>query len=134
MSTRPRRGREARTHWKVLERFRSFSLVEFRLETGRTHQIRVHLSSLGHPLLGDPLYGGRKRLHSVEPLSLRKGLQKLHRQALHAASLAFVHPASGETLEFSSPLPEDMEDALALLRDMDRDRNPKSGKEFGISK
>ncbi len=121
MSTRPRRGREARTHWKVLERFRHFNLAEFRLETGRTHQIRVHLSSLGHPLLGDALYGGRKRLASIEPLPLRQGLQRLRRQALHAASLGFVHPVTRETLEFSSPTPEDMEEAIALLRRLDRE-------------
>jgi 23S rRNA pseudouridine1911/1915/1917 synthase len=121
MSTRPKKGREARTHWKVLERFHHFNLVEFRLETGRTHQIRVHLSSLGHPLLGDPLYGGRRRLSSVEPLSLRQGLQGLRRQALHAASLGFVHPVTGETLEFSSPLPEDLEDAITLLRRLDKE-------------
>jgi 23S rRNA pseudouridine1911/1915/1917 synthase len=95
--------------------------VEFRLETGRTHQIRVHLSSLGHPLLGDPLYGGRRRLSSVEPLLLRQGLEGLRRQALHAASLGFVHPVTGETLEFSSPIPEDIEEAIALLRRLDKE-------------
>jgi len=121
MSTRPRKGKAAKTHWKVLERFRHFNLVEFRLETGRTHQIRVHLSSLGHPLLGDPLYGGRRRLASVEPLPLRQGLQRLRRQALHAASLGFVHPVTEETLGFSSPTPEDMEEAIALLRRLDRE-------------
>jgi 23S rRNA pseudouridine1911/1915/1917 synthase len=121
MSTRPRKGREARTHWRVLERFHSFNLAEFRLETGRTHQIRVHLSSTGHPILGDPLYGGRKRLASVEPLPLRQGLQKLRRQALHAASLGFVHPVTGENLEFSSPLPEDIQEAVDLLRRMDKE-------------
>ncbi len=121
MSTRPRRGREARTHWRVLERFRHFDLVEFRLETGRTHQIRVHLSSLGHPLLGDPLYGGRRRLSAVEPPLLRQGLQSLRRQALHAASLGFVHPVTGETLEFSSPIPEDLEQAIVLLRRADQE-------------
>ena len=121
MSTRPRRGREAKTHWKVLERFRHFNLVEFRLETGRTHQIRVHLSSLGHPLLGDPLYGGQRRLTSVEPSPLRQGLQRLRRQALHAASLGFVHPVTEETLGFSSPIPKDMEEVIALLRRLDRE-------------
>ena len=120
MSARPRKGREARTHWRVLERFRSFNLAEFRLETGRTHQIRVHLSSIGHPILGDPLYGGRKRLASVEPLPLRQGLQNLRRQALHAASLGFVHPVTGEALEFASPLPEDIREALDLLRRMEK--------------
>jgi 23S rRNA pseudouridine1911/1915/1917 synthase len=119
MSTHPRRGREAKTHWKVWQRFRHFNLVEFRLETGRTHQIRVHLSSLGHPLLGDPLYGGRRKLASVEPLILRQALQKFRRQALHAVSLGFVHPVTGEDLEFSSPLPEDMENVITLLRRLD---------------
>jgi len=121
MSARPRKGREARTHWRVLERFRSFNLAEFRLETGRTHQIRVHLSSIGHPILGDPLYGGRKRLASVEPPPLRQGLQKLKRQALHAASLGFVHPVTGEALKFASSLPEDILEAVGLLRRMDKD-------------
>ncbi len=121
MSTHTKRGREARTRWKVVERFRHFNLVEFRLETGRTHQIRVHLSSLGHPLLGDPLYGGRKSVASLTPPSLRKGLQKLQRQALHAATLGFVHPTTGEAMEFSSPLPGDMKEALDLLRRLDRE-------------
>jgi 23S rRNA pseudouridine1911/1915/1917 synthase len=121
MSARPRKGREARTRWRVLERFRSFSLAEFRLQTGRTHQIRVHLSSIGHPILGDPLYGGRKRLASVKPLPLRQGLQRLRRQALHAASLGFVHPVTGDTLKFSSPLPEDIQEAISLLRRMEED-------------
>lgn len=116
MSTRPRKGREARTHWKVRERFPHFCLAEFRLETGRTHQIRVHLSSIGHPLLGDPTYGGRKGLAGVEPALLRQGLQKFPRQALHAASLGFIHPLTGKYLEFSSPLPKDMEDVRKLLQ------------------
>jgi len=116
MSARPRKGREARTHWKVLERFSHFCLAEFRLETGRTHQIRVHLSSIGHPILGDPTYGGRKGLAALSPVPLRQGLQKLGRQALHAASLGFIHPATGKYLEFSSPIPSDMEEALSLLR------------------
>ncbi len=120
MSVRPRKGRDARTYWRVLERFRSFNLAEFRLETGRTHQVRVHLSSIGHPILGDPLYGGRKRLASMEPLALRQGLQRLKRQALHAASLGFVHPVTGDVLKFSSPLPEDIREAIALLRRMEK--------------
>jgi 23S rRNA pseudouridine1911/1915/1917 synthase len=119
MSARSRRGREARTYWKVLKRTGQFSLVEFRLETGRTHQIRVHLSSIGHPLLGDPLYGGRRGLASITPPPLRQGLQKLRRQALHAASLGFIHPATGEQLEFSSPLPADMVETIGLLEELD---------------
>ncbi len=116
MSARPKKGREARTHWKVLEQFPHFCLAEFRLETGRTHQIRVHLSSIGHPILGDPIYGGRKGLAEIEPAPLRQGLQKFGRQALHAASLGFFHPATGEYLEFSASLPADMEGVLDLLR------------------
>lgn len=123
MSARPRKGREARTHWKVLRRFVQFSLVEFRLETGRTHQIRVHLSSIGHPILGDPLYGGRRKLASILFPLLRQGLQKLCRQALHAASLGFIHPITGENLVFSSPLPADMQEAIALLENLDRAGN-----------
>ena len=119
MSAHPRKGKEARTHWRVLKRFSHFNLAEFRLETGRTHQIRVHLTSIGHPLLGDPLYGGRKRLASVDPPLLRQGLQKMQRQALHAASLGFVHPITGENLEFSSPIPPDMKEAIALLEKLD---------------
>ncbi len=119
MSARPRRGREARTHWRVLRRFRHFDLVEFLLETGRTHQIRVHLSSVGHPILGDPVYGGRRRLAGVEPPRLRGGLQKLKRQALHAVSLGFTHPVTGERLEFSSPLPEDIREVITVLEDWD---------------
>jgi len=120
MSARPRKGREARTHWRVLERFSSFNLAEFLLETGRTHQIRVHLSSIGHPILGDPLYGGRSRLTSIEPQALRQGLQKLRRQALHAACLGFVHPVTKELMEFSSPLPQDLEEVIALLRKLEK--------------
>ena len=116
MSARPKKGREARTHWKVLERFPQFCLAEFCLETGRTHQIRVHLSSIGHPILGDPTYGGRKGLAAIGPAPLRQGLQKFGRQALHAASLGFVHPATGRYLEFSAPVPVDMRDVLHLLR------------------
>ncbi len=120
MSARPRIGRAAKTHWQLLRPFIHFSLAEFRLETGRTHQIRVHFSSIGHPILGDPLYGGRRKLASIEPLLLRQGLQKLRRQALHAASLGFVHPATGENLVCTSPLPPDMEEAIGLLEKLDR--------------
>jgi 23S rRNA pseudouridine1911/1915/1917 synthase len=123
MSARPHKGREARTYWKVLKRFVQFSVVEFRLETGRTHQIRVHLSSIGYPILGDRLYGGRRRLTSVSPPLLQQGLQKLRRQALHAASLGFVHPATGKRLEFSSPLPADVEEAFGLLEELDSVEN-----------
>lgn len=120
MSTQSRKGKKARTHWKVLENYKSFTLAEFRLETGRTHQIRVHLSSVGHPILGDPLYGGRKRLGSIEPMLLREGLQRLRRQALHAAFLGFIHPISGAYKGFSAPIPDDIEGAIELLRKYNR--------------
>lgn len=96
-------GQRAVTHWRVLERYGGATLVECRLETGRTHQIRVHMAHLGHPLLGDQLYGNQAGGGAAEGIN---------RQALHAAVLAFRHPFSGELLRFESPLPPD----LALLR------------------
>ena len=113
-------GRPSRTHWKVIERFGLATLVEVRLETGRTHQIRVHLAAVRHPVLGDPIYGGRVR----KSLSLRPSersladalLRAMRRQALHAASLEFTHPVSGGPLRFESPIPEDLARALELLR------------------
>ncbi len=113
-------GRPARTRWRVLERFGPATLVEARLETGRTHQIRVHFAALRHPVVGDPLYGGRAR----KTLSLRQSersladalLRTLRRQALHAAELELVHPVTGAALRFTSALPEDFSRALELLR------------------
>ena len=96
-------GKPARTHYTVVERFGSATLLACRLETGRTHQIRVHLASLGHPLVGDPAYG-------------RKNALAFGRQALHAARLALVHPATRRTREWTSPLPADFADLLASLR------------------
>jgi 23S rRNA pseudouridine1911/1915/1917 synthase len=95
----------------VLEALKSASLVECRLETGRTHQVRVHMSSIGHSLLGDPVYGRT-------PSSLRPLLDRLdfHRQALHAAELGFVHPVTGETVHFRSVISEDMMTLIKELR------------------
>ena len=113
-------GRTARTHWKVLERFGPATLLELRLETGRTHQIRVHLAALRHPVIGDPVYGGRaKKMLSLRPVerSLATALlRQLGRQALHAAELELTHPLTGVALHFESPLPEDFSRALELLR------------------
>ena len=105
-------GREARTHYEVRERFDQATLLECRLETGRTHQIRVHMASLGHPLVGDPTYGRRGvvRGAGISPLSA------FPRQALHAARLALVHPGSGIELAWASPLPGDFAELLAQLR------------------
>ncbi|HVY66051.1 MAG TPA: 23S rRNA pseudouridine(1911/1915/1917) synthase RluD [Gammaproteobacteria bacterium] len=109
-------GRPARTHYRVVERFRAHTHVEVELETGRTHQIRVHMAHIRAPLLGDPVYGGRPRLPSAPSDELRLALQGFRRQALHASRLAFAHPVTGEPLTFESPLPPDMERLLALLR------------------
>jgi 23S rRNA pseudouridine1911/1915/1917 synthase len=110
-TSRCERGRTAITHWRVVEPLPASSLVEARLETGRTHQVRVHLAEHGHQVLGDPLYGGPP----ADPL-LREVGRALQRQALHACLLAFVHPVSGAQLSFASPLPADMAQALARLR------------------
>ena len=101
------RGKDAVTHYKLLKKLKSASLIECRLETGRTHQVRVHCASIGHPLLGDPIYGRT-------PAELRNILKGLgfERQALHAASLGFEHPKSGDWLEFGSELPEDMQELI----------------------
>lgn len=103
-------GREARTHYHVLERFPAATLLECRLETGRTHQIRVHMTSLGHPLVGDPTYAGRRQV--ADPR-----LRAFGRQALHAWRLALVHPATGEEMGWESPLPPDFKGLLEALRD-----------------
>jgi 23S rRNA pseudouridine1911/1915/1917 synthase len=104
-------GRTAITHWVVKERFRGATLVEARLETGRTHQIRVHFKDAGHPLLGDPIYGRRPR----EP-HLRAIHERLGRQALHAAVLGITHPRDGRLLRFETAPPADLEAALRALR------------------
>lgn len=116
MSGTARRGKRAVTHWKVTGRYGQVSALELRLETGRTHQIRVHLSEAGHPLLGDPVYGSAGRLPGLKDPQLRALVKGLGRQALHARTLGFIHPASGEYLEFSAPLPEDMQHILDYLR------------------
>lgn len=108
-------GRRAVTRFRRRRALGFLSLLELRLETGRTHQIRVHMQHLGHPVFGDPVYGGRTRVRGIEPRlreAARRLLEGLDRQALHAASLGFTHPRSGEALRFESPLPEDMERTL----------------------
>lgn len=113
MSTRVRRGREAVTKWSVIERFRNATLIEVRLQTGRTHQIRVHFASVGHPVLGDRTYGKKVEVEC-------KGKKRIlfPRQMLHAELLGFTHPATGEYLEFSAPVPEDMAEKIKELRDL----------------
>ncbi len=101
------RGKRAVTHYKTIQTLDHGALVECRLETGRTHQVRVHLASIGHPLVGDPVYGR-------DPAKLRPVLKELdfHRQALHAATLGFVHPVTGNRLSFSSDIPADMRELI----------------------
>jgi 23S rRNA pseudouridine1911/1915/1917 synthase len=101
-------GRAARTHYRVLERFAQATLLECALETGRTHQIRVHMAELGHPLVGDPVYGPRRRAQGA--------LADFPRQALHAWRLALVHPATGAEQAWEAPLPEDFAELLESLR------------------
>jgi 23S rRNA pseudouridine1911/1915/1917 synthase len=116
MSGAVRRGRHAVTHWRLEERFAEVSLLRLRLETGRTHQIRVHLSEAGHPLLGDGVYGGGGRLPGLKDTRLRSMVKALGRQALHARTLGFLHPVSGTWLEFESPLPQELQSILDYLR------------------
>ncbi len=116
MSSRAREGRKAVTHWKVLERFHFFTFLEVQPKTGRTHQIRVHLSERRNPILGDPIYGGRKRARIIKDPEVLGLIQRLKGLALHAGTLGFTHPRSGRYREFSSPLPEDFEGLLRTLR------------------
>ena len=115
MSGSAKKGKQAATNWRVLARYGPVSLVQLRLETGRTHQIRVHLSENGMPLLGDPLYLHGGRLATLKDQPLRALIHGLTRQALHAKTLGFIHPVSGEYLEFSSEFPEDIRAVLAYL-------------------
>jgi 23S rRNA pseudouridine1911/1915/1917 synthase len=108
-------GRESRTHYRLVERFRVHSHIELELETGRTHQIRVHMAHIRAPLVGDPVYGGRPRLPRGPSEELRLELQRFPRQALHARSLEFAHPATAETVRFECPLPDDFRRLLAVL-------------------
>lgn len=108
-------GRPAVTHYRVVQRFRAHTLVRVALETGRTHQIRVHLAHGGYPVVGDPVYGGRRRLPRGAGAELSNVLQSFPRQALHAARLVLVHPVDGRELVFEAPLPPDMQALVAAL-------------------
>jgi 23S rRNA pseudouridine1911/1915/1917 synthase len=109
-------GRPAVTRYRVVERFRAHTHCEVDLETGRTHQIRVHMAHIRAPLVGDPVYGGRPRLPPEPSQALQDALRSFRRQALHARRLALAHPATGEPLAFESPLPADFEALLQALR------------------
>jgi 23S rRNA pseudouridine1911/1915/1917 synthase len=109
-------GRPAVTHYRVLERFRAHTYLSVKLETGRTHQIRLHLSHLKYPIVGDPVYGGRFAQPRGATAELVDTLRAFKRQALHAASLGFEHPRTGKLLSFQSPIPADFAHLLTALR------------------
>ncbi|HEX7128106.1 MAG TPA: RluA family pseudouridine synthase [Thermodesulfobacteriota bacterium] len=116
MSSRARRGRRAVTHYEVVRTFPGpLALLAVRLETGRTHQIRVHLSERGHPIVGDRTYGGRRPPPAALPEAARRAIAGLSRQFLHAGVLGFPHPRTGEAMRFTSPLPADLAGVLAAL-------------------
>ena len=110
-------GKDAVTHYRLRERFRAHTALECRLETGRTHQIRVHMAHLKHPIVGDPLYGGSLRLPKGASEDLIAALRGFKRQALHAEVLAFAHPVTGEAIRCEAPVPADMQALMALLRE-----------------
>ena len=120
MAVRVRVGRQAITGYRVVEEFGFASLLELNLQTGRTHQIRVHLAHIGHPVFGDPVYGGRRRSYgdaSPRDLAEARGLlEMIDRQALHARELRFVHPVLGREMSLTAAMPGDMQQLLARLR------------------
>ena len=111
-------GREAVTHYRVMQRYRVHTLVSVSLETGRTHQIRVHMAHIHYPIVGDPLYAGRLRLPRAASESFIEFLHQFRRQALHAFRLGLIHPATGEEMSWEVPLPEDMQ---ALIKAIEQD-------------
>ena len=116
MSINEKNGKEAVTHYHVLKRFRRFTYVECQLETGRTHQIRVHMSHIPHPLVGDQVYGGRPRPPKGASEEFITALRKFDRQALHATMLRLYHPISGIEMEWHAPIPQDMVELIEAMR------------------
>ena len=117
MSTNTKRGKEAHTFWKVIERYGVATLLEVEIKTGRTHQIRVHLSDLRYPIIGDAVYGGAtNRTQNIANPALKAQIKAFNRQALHAAYLSFVHPLTGKRIEFNANMPEDLANLCAQLR------------------
>ena len=112
-------GKDATTHYRVIDRFKSHTHVKAILETGRTHQIRVHLSHIGYPLLGDSMYGGRLRFPKKASEILKESLLGFKRQALHSKKLTLNHPSTGELMSWKAPLPDDMVELLAILNEFD---------------
>ena len=112
-------GKDATTHYRIIDRFKSHTHVKAILETGRTHQIRVHLSHIGHSLIGDPMYGGRVRFPRKASEELKQKLLNFNRQALHSKKLTLTHPNTGEIMSWKAPLPDDMLSLLKVLTQFD---------------
>lgn len=109
------RGKKAVSHYRVLKKYRAHALVQVKLESGRTHQIRVHMAHLKHPIVGDPVYGGRLRLPRGRSVALAQHLRAFRRQALHAVKLALVHPTTGKTMSWAASVPADMGELMEAL-------------------
>jgi len=109
-------GKQAITHYRVVQRFRGHTHVRVNLETGRTHQIRVHMAHIQYPLVGDAVYGGRLKFPRGASEALKQGLRAFNRQALHAGRLGLIHPSSGEAMQWQAPMPDDMLELLRLLK------------------
>ncbi len=116
MSTMPRRGRQAITHWRVLENFDRFTLLEASLETGRTHQVRVHFQSIGHSIAGDHVYGSVKQLKEALSKNPDPVIKKIKRPLLHAGYLEFIHPSKNTPMSFNAPIPDDFTAILEAIR------------------
>ena len=122
ISVHTRKARNAITQWRIIKGFGDFSLLEVLPRTGRTHQIRAHLSSRGHPIVGDPEYCKAKWTQRITDFPVRESLKALQRQALHSERLGFIHPNSGEFVEFSAPLPDDMVHIIQFLSRHEEER------------
>lgn len=120
MSSKSKHGKTALTHWEVKKEYDQLSLMSIKLMTGRTHQVRVHFSEAGHPVVGDDVYGGVKRTHQIVSLDVKNAIEKVSHLLLHAEFLSFKHPRTHETLTFQTPLPSYFKEVLDLLDDEDR--------------
>lgn len=114
-------GRQAITEYSVCKRYNDFTLLDVHLMTGRTHQIRVHMAYINHPVIGDPLYSGRKRVPANISAELKANLQEFKRQALHARTLSFYHPKTEERIRVEAPIPQDFQSLINMLDDYDED-------------
>ena len=117
-----RDGKEAITHYRLEQRFKRHTLIRVKLETGRTHQIRVHMAHINYPLVGDPVYGGRFQMPAESSPELAEALRNFKRQALHAAKLGLDHPETGEYCEWEQPMPDDMQNLIRLLTENELDQ------------